>query len=228
MLNARDIYNIAMALNLTQKQVIEKYCETFIGRDSRIPIVRLKPKGVNRACPLLSGDRCSIHAIEPALKPTVCALFPLGRVMASEAATGDIGSDIGSEKGLGIDLSSGLNAELCRPNEIQYILTPAPCGSLKKKQTVRAWLEMFGIPIEDEFFIKWNKTVFELVMAIRKYDGKAGVTPKVLNMMWGGIYMALYIDYDTQKEFYPQFEVNASKILGLFAGLEGLFCQTGI
>ena len=202
LLNARDVYNIATALGLAPKQVIETYCETYIGRDSRLPIVRLKPKGANKACPLLVGDRCSVHAVDPALKPTVCALFPIGRVVASEAAPEDMGFGT--------------------PNEIQYILTPAPCASAKKKQTVRTWLEMFGIPTEDEFFIKWNQVVFRLAIGIQSVEEKPDVTPRTLDMLWSGIFMALYADYDTQEEFYPQFEANVSKILKVFAGLEPL------
>ena len=215
MLNSRDVYNIATALGMAPKQVIETYCEIYIGRDSRLPIVRLKPKGINKACPLLVGGRCSVHAANPAMKPTVCALFPIGRVMASEVAPEDMG--------------------LGTPNEIQYILSPAPCASAKRRQTVRTWLEMFGLPIEDRFFIKmfglpiedrffikWNKTAFELMAALQKIEEKPDVTPRTLDMLWGSIYMALYADYDTHKEFYPQFEANVSKILSVFAGLERL------
>jgi hypothetical protein len=48
--------------------------------------------------------------------------------------------------------------------------------------------------------------------AIWKYEGQPNVTPKALDMMWSAIHMALYIHYDTQEEFYPQFEANADKI----------------
>ena len=72
LLNSRDVYNLAMALNLTHEQVIGKFCEVYIGHDSRIPIVQLQPTGVNRKCPLQNGDRCSVHS----LKPTVCAFLP--------------------------------------------------------------------------------------------------------------------------------------------------------
>jgi len=109
---------------------------------------------------------------------------------------------------------------LATTNEIQYILNTASCGSAKRKQTVRAWLEQFGIPIEDEFFIKWNQTVFELITAIQKYEGRESVTTKSIEMLWNGIFMTLYIDYDTKKEFYPRFEHNTSKILGIFEALE--------
>jgi len=194
-LNSRDVYNIATALELTHEQVIEKYCDTYIGHTSRMPIVRLMPKGQNRVCPLLTGDRCSVHL----LKPTVCALYPIGRVVPSENAP--------EEMGLG------------NPNEVQYIINPITCGSLKRKQTVRAWLEAFKIPTEDTFFIEWNKIVSKLHEAVRKYEGMNGVTEKAMDMIWSAIFQSLYIDYDAQKDFYPQFSSNTAKILSFFEKL---------
>lgn len=32
-------------LNITPNELFEKYCEMYIGSDSRMPIVRLKPRG---------------------------------------------------------------------------------------------------------------------------------------------------------------------------------------
>jgi len=84
LLNSRDLYNIATALEMTNKQVIETYCKVYIGGESRIPITRLKPKGPNRNCPLLKGDRCIVHVINPALKPTVCALYAKPIIMQSK------------------------------------------------------------------------------------------------------------------------------------------------
>jgi len=205
LLNSRDVYNIATALKLTHEQVISKYGEVYIGRDSRIPIVRLLPKGTNKVCPLLAGNRCSVHS----LKPAVCALFPIGRVVASEEAPVDMG--LGS------------------PNEINYIFNCATCGSRKKKQTVRAWLDGFSIPIDDHFFIRWNEAVFRLMATVRQYEGKEGITGRAMEMMWGGIFSALYTDYDVGKDFFPQFEANVAKILGVFEKLEPVYVaiQTG-
>lgn len=45
LLNAKDMYNLCKALNLTAEQVVQQYCEVYIGHDSRMPIVRLKPRG---------------------------------------------------------------------------------------------------------------------------------------------------------------------------------------
>ena len=78
--NARDIYNIAKKKDMTMQQVAESYTEAYIGRNSRIPIVHLLSNGPKGACPLLEDGRCSVHDC----KPTVCALFPLGRVVMGE------------------------------------------------------------------------------------------------------------------------------------------------
>ena len=200
LLNSRDVYNIAKAFNLSTRQVVEKYCETYIGRDSRIPIVRLKPRRTNKSCPLLAGNRCSVHS----LKPSICALFPLGRIIVYESAL---------EHG-------GFDTELFRPNEIQYIINQSKCGSLKKKQTVRAWLEMFGIPVDDDFFVKWNHAVFSISTATHNIEKTTVGTSNALDMLWSGILLALYADYDTQKDFYAQFDHNVSKILRVLEGIE--------
>ena len=106
------------------------------------------------------------------------------------------------------------------PFEIQYIMNGATCGSAKRKQTVRKWLGDFNIPIDDPFFIKWNDTAFKLITAVQQYEGKSGVTDRAMDMMWSGIFQSLYTDYDTNQEFYPQFENNTAKILGIFSTLE--------
>jgi len=203
LLNSRDLYNIATALEMTHKQVIETYCEVYIGGESRIPITRLKPKGPNRNCPLLRGDRCIVHLINPALKPTVCALFPLGRIVASEHAPEDM--------------------ELGNPYEVQYILNHVRCGSLKKKQSVRSWLENYSIPVEDQFFIKWNEALFKIVTTIQKNDGKDGVTNNAMDMLWSAIFSSLYSDYDIHQDFYQQFKNNISKLLRVFNDLDKMF-----
>ena len=203
LLNPRDIFNIAIALNLTNEQAISKHCESYIGRDSRIPILRLKPKGANNVCPLLSGNKCSVHR----LKPTVCACFPLGRVAVSEAAI----------------KAGALDAEQFSTDTIHYILTDASCGSAKRKQTVRAWLDTFAVPIDDVFFLHWNKTIFTLHTAMRQVEEKTKGFPQGLEMLRNGMFVSLYVDYDTQKEFFPQYEANMSKICGLLDKLQEVF-----
>ena len=80
--NTRDIFNIAHKFQMTMEAVINEYAETYIGSASKIPVVHMVPRGQNAVCPFLKGSLCSIHDC----KPTVCALFPLGRVVVNAQA----------------------------------------------------------------------------------------------------------------------------------------------
>ena len=80
--NTRDIFNIAHKFQMTMEAVINEYAETYIGSASKIPVVHMVPRGQNAVCPFLKDGLCSIHDC----KPTVCALFPLGRVVVNAQA----------------------------------------------------------------------------------------------------------------------------------------------
>ena len=79
-LTPRDLFNLARELHLTLGDVFDRYCECYIGETSRFPVVRLKPRGSVKRCPLLKDRKCSVHSA----KPAVCALFPIGRGMTVE------------------------------------------------------------------------------------------------------------------------------------------------
>lgn len=79
-LTAHDIFRIARHLGIMPLEVIEKNCESYIGDESRIPVVRAKPKLHDGVCPFLRREKCSVHAA----KPVICAVFPLGRVYSSD------------------------------------------------------------------------------------------------------------------------------------------------
>ena len=70
-----DLFRLSKKLNMTPNDFVEKYGETYIGDSSRMVIVRLKPRGSIRRCPLLKDRKCSVHDA----KPRVCAMFPIGR-----------------------------------------------------------------------------------------------------------------------------------------------------
>lgn len=188
--NARDIFNIAKKKGMTMQQVVEAYTEVYIGRNSRIPIIHLLSNGPKGACPLLENGRCSVHDC----KPTVCALFPLGRVALNSKD--------------GQPLKEG------ETPEVKYILNDHSCGSAKKVNTVRSWLAKFGIPEQDEFYLLWNKVLMSLTPAVMKLEEEK-VSEPVLEMLWGAIYETLYLHYDTSQEFMPQFQVVADKLLNL-------------
>ena len=77
LLTPRDLCNASKAMNMLPPAFVNAYCECYIGQDSRIPIVRLKPIGSIKRCPLLKDRKCSIHQV----KPAVCAMFPVGRAV---------------------------------------------------------------------------------------------------------------------------------------------------
>ena len=134
------------------REVVDAYTETYISRNSCIPIVHLLSNGPKGACPLLSADgRCSVHDC----KPTVCALFPLGRVAINR--TDDQAPGEGEMP------------------TIKYILNDHSCGSAKKVNTVRSWLAKFGIPEQDEFYLLWNKVRMSLTPAVMKLEEEKSV-----------------------------------------------------
>lgn len=81
MLNPFDLYRAAKELKMEPKEFAEQYCETYLDNDSKMPIVRLLTMGFINRCPLLKDRKCSIHSV----KPIVCAMFPIGRVVQIEA-----------------------------------------------------------------------------------------------------------------------------------------------
>lgn len=76
LLTPLDLFKISKYLNQTIQEVLVEYCESYEGSESKIPIVRLKPKEYRKTCPFASKEGCRIHPV----KPAVCALYPLGRM----------------------------------------------------------------------------------------------------------------------------------------------------
>lgn len=193
LLNARDIYNMSRELGISTEELFRRHCETYVGDDSRIPIVRIKPKGSVKRCPLLKDRRCSVHKA----KPSVCAMFPIGRFLQVGDAEGNI-------RDVTVD-------------DVQYIFTKPDCGDDAESHTVREWLGAFGIPLQDEFYIMWQKIIVETSMTYRKLEMR--VSPHVMQLAWQACFMELYLNYDTGEEFMPQFTDNVQSFHGLLQEL---------
>ena len=194
MLNPQDLFRAAKELGMTPFEFQQQYCECYIGGTSRMPIIRLKPVGPTLRCPLLKGNRCAIHKS----KPFVCAAFPIGRFMSAEKQEdGNIGEV--SEK-------------------IGYVFTDPHCGDKRKTHTVREWLASFGLSVEDEFYPSWTKTLLELSSFAREREKK---TPEsLMELLWKSFHVALYLDYDIEKDFYPQYLANVEKLNHLLEPLK--------
>lgn len=133
-------------------------------------------------------------------KPTACALYPLGRAM-----TGDL---TGKEK------------------SVKYFLQDTDCGSRKQVHTVREWLGRFNIPENDEFFFLWSDVVAALARGFRILV-EGGASERVKGTLWDIVYTELYLKYDTEKEFLPQFRATAGHLMRLPQVVEELLAKEG-
>lgn len=186
LLTPRDIYRMAKELEITPQELFERYCETYLGGDSRMPIVRLKPRGSVQRCPLLKDRKCSVHRA----KPTVCALFPIGRCIKIDP--------------------ENQTPDAIETAQIEYIFSDPGCGDNSETHTVREWLHDFNLSEEDDFFRKWNRVLVRLSKAFCEMEKKTD--EELMNLMWSATFVALYLHYDIEKPFLPQFEENAEQI----------------
>ena len=186
LLNPKDLYNISKELGLAPRDTIAQYCEVYLGQNSRIPIVRLKPRGSIKRCPLLRDRKCSVHNA----KPTVCALFPLGRSIKLDAKETD--------------------PDAIERARIQYIINSIECGDRSEEHTVREWVESFGIPIHDNDFIAWQKALFSVRQQIVELEKM--LPDKSMERVWSITYQALYLNYDIQEDFREQFQKNSDRL----------------
>ena len=88
MISPFDLFRIAKYLNKQPAEVAQQYCTWYVGSNSHIPIIVLKMK--NNVCPFLKDSQCSIQK----QKPTVCALYPLGRYSSVNGEIGYFVQDI--------------------------------------------------------------------------------------------------------------------------------------
>lgn len=146
LLTPRDIYNISSELGMLPEKMCDRYCEAYLGQDSRIPVVRLMPRGTIKRCPFLKNRKCSVHES----KPVICAMYPIGRCLMAD-------NGYGSHKKFQME-------------DIIFLFTGTNCGDGSESHTVREWMEAFGIPVEDDFFIKWQNIVMELSETFRKME----------------------------------------------------------
>lgn len=193
LLTARDVYNMSKELNISIKELISKYCDVYLGEDSHIPIVRILPRGNVERCPFLKSNKCLIHKA----KPTICAMFPIGRVL------------IFPEQ---FDSTSPANsaspANPVKP-KIEYVFNNPGCGDEAESYKVRDWLEMFNIPVNDEFFLLWTDTIPKVRNAYLRLKEKH-VSVEFMTLFLNAVFKLMYCSYDLEsdKDFLTQFKEN--------------------
>jgi Fe-S-cluster containining protein len=186
LLTPKDLYNIAKEFSISTQDVVKAYCETYIGDSSRLPLVRLQPRGSIKRCPLLKDRKCSVHRV----KPVVCAMFPIGRCIM-------VDSDRFASSGI-------------KGCQTEYIFSDPGCGDKSETHTVREWLGKFNISLDDEFFMRWHQTIAEVGSFVHKAEKIYAESS--LDKVWSLIYVLLYLNYDTEQEFLPQYIQNAQRL----------------
>ena len=188
-LSPMDIFKMVKELKMTPVEFYHEYCVFNIGEHTRMPIVRLASEGKDTHCVLLKNHRCSVHKV----KPAVCAMFPLGRYMSFE--------------------KDDYNAESIDTSKVKYLLQPPECGDESETHTVREWLSGFDIKLEDEAFVQWQKAISRFSSKFKELEKKQDM----LTMMeiWFVVRVSLYLQYDTSKDFLPQFNYNVENLLKL-------------
>lgn len=189
LLNAKDVFNLASVLKTSCKNVAQSFGDMQVGINSRVPLIRLRPVGDDHRCPFLLPDkRCAVHE----KKPTVCALYPLGRFVKRNA-------DMVGE----IDYDS-----------VAYLCNEVNCDK-SRTHTVQEWLIRSKIPLEDEFYVKWTSVTFKIIGAMKAADREDECFSDAINRL-GEL---LYFGYDTSKEFLPQFIARIPQIDELLKAL---------
>ena len=188
-LSPMDIFKMAKELKISTVDFYHEYCVFNIGEHTRMPIVRLASEGKDTHCVMLKNHRCSVHKV----KPAVCAMFPLGRYMSFE--------------------KDDYNAESIDTSKVKYLLQPLECGDESETHTVREWLNGFDINLEDEAFVQWQKAISRFSSKFKELEKKQDM----LTMMeiWFVVRVSLYLQYDTSKDFLPQFDCNVENLLKL-------------
>lgn len=162
-----------------------------------MPILRIRPRGKARRCPLQKNNKYSVHKA----KPSVCGLYPLGRSVR-----------------YAMDKQGKPDLE---KSEVIYFHGGCFCGSRNGHQTVREWLEEFHLLQSESFFLQWSYVILETSQFLRRLE-KAVTNRDTMNMAWDMVFGLLYAIYDTGKEFQSQFEQNVKQLKEHIADIERL------
>lgn len=80
-LSGYDLWRLCARLQLPPRIVVQAFCRQYMGEESRLPVVRLRPlKKEGNNCPFLHNSSCTVHDA----KPLVCALYPLGQQIETD------------------------------------------------------------------------------------------------------------------------------------------------
>ena len=170
-----DLNRMAHYLGMEMREVFREYCVWYTGPSSKLPVVTVRMLGPEQICPFLENTRCRIHEA----KPTVCALFPLGR----------LGSD--------------------EDDSIRYILQKVSCGTEDEVHTVQDWLVGFGLEESETWFREWQKVIMPMAKRMREFAEKSPEEWMEITEahLLGTLYLNYENDRDFMEQFHGNAEI---------------------
>lgn len=80
-----DILRLRQHLNMSSKAFLDTYTIRYIGPETGLPVVTLKPVGAHdRRCPFVTAKGCRVYEN----RPSSCRAYPLARVVSRDRRTG--------------------------------------------------------------------------------------------------------------------------------------------
>jgi len=119
-------------------------------------------------------------------------------------------------------LGRGLSKE--NNDAVDYYLSPVTCGKRNKATTVREWLSTTGVDKSNELFVAWYAKTRELYTFTDRLHSTLG--DKGIALMGPDIATVLYCNYDTEKDFMPQFNANCQMLIDYLKEVEAFIAES--
>lgn len=184
-----DLHRIANYYCRDITDIVNRYCNIKNDCQSMMPVITLKSVGPKESCPFLLKKKCIINKV----KPSVCAMFPIGRINSLNEGDG-----------------------------IEYVFMNPECGTKGNFQTVREWLSDMG-QLDDysnvwlEFLTKWLSMVTEISDEFKKDKVDEGLFTMSLHELYlnWDLKQDIYEQIKQKKEEIPEIKkdiINLVKI----------------
>jgi Fe-S-cluster containining protein len=101
--------------------------------------------------------------------------------------------------------------------EFTYFKQEGICGNQTQTHTVREWLSMFDMIEDEPITILWHQKIGELSEMLCRIYKNLDFNHDAINSM---LFINLYLRYDLEQDFLPQFEANCDEALRLVKEIE--------
>lgn len=193
-LSPYDMFNLQKNLNVKLRELLDKHVTISIGSNSGLPIAYLRSKTSlvtgETLCTFLKKQdgayRCSVHQF----KPVVCSLYPLGRLTAFDKNSNE--------------------------RILHYLYLGGDCSNENKENihnnTIDKWVK--NREITERVFIDFSIEVSNLlkIINLQNFFDSEKISINTKQGLQASLIALLYGNYDTDKDFLPQFESNMEEL----------------